>query len=92
VKAGSLKTATVFVDESGSAAGDRFWGIGALKVRRPDVLQQGVDTVRRASQFPRARFHFTELTKNQRHVYRALAQGVFSQDDVSFVGDAMEWR
>ena len=57
-----------------------------MKVRRPDVLHAAVHEIRQKSNFPKSRFHFTELTERQRHVYRAVAQAAIVQEDLQYFG------
>ncbi len=50
------------------------------------MLQAEVHRVRQASRFPASRFHFSQVTKKQRHVYRALAQATHQVENLQFRG------
>ena len=82
----SFRTATIFIDESGSSQADRFWGLGAIRTTRPDQLHQTVARVRETTGFRGDRFHFTEVKRDTRYIYRELASAVQSLPDVSFRG------
>lgn len=87
-----MQTATIFIDESGASAADRFWGIGCLRARQPDMLRASVEEIRRKTDFRKSRFHFSEQRRSSRYVYRELVQEVQRQEGLEFHGLVVDKR
>lgn len=73
-------TSLVFIDESGSAtSGGRFFVMGAVKVRRPGLLQREIQAVRDRHNFS-SEFKFSDITRGGLAPYYDLIDTVMASD------------
>jgi hypothetical protein len=64
-------TAVAFLDETGSIALDRFFGVGCLKLREPSVLLRQIQKLRDRRHWY-AELHWVEMTQDTLPMYREV--------------------
>jgi hypothetical protein len=72
-------TATVFLDEAGFIARDRFFAVGCLKLSEPSVLLRQVQKLRDQRQAYHE-IHFKSVTRDSLPFYRAVVDLVAASD------------
>lgn len=73
----------IFLDETGSVSGDRFFAIGALKLVIPSEMLRAVTKYRSQKRFF-DEFHFGGMRRMDQDLYRGLADIVLNQGQSSF--------
>jgi hypothetical protein len=72
-------TAVAFLDETGSIALDRFFGVGCLKLREPSSLLRDLQKLRDRHHWY-AELHWVEMTRDILPLYREVIDLVASTD------------
>jgi hypothetical protein len=72
-------TAVAFLDETGSIAADRFFGVGCLKLREPSRLLRQLQKLRDRHHWY-AELHWVEMTRDSLAVYREVVDLVASAE------------
>jgi Protein of unknown function (DUF3800) len=72
-------TATVFLDEAGFIARDRFFAVGCLKLSEPSILLRKIQKLRDQRQ-AYYEIHFKNVTKHSLPFYRAVVDLVAASD------------
>lgn len=74
-----------FLDETGSIASDRFFGVGLLKPREPARLLRSIQKLRDRKDW-RKEFKFTDITTKSLPLYQAFIDLILEEESVSFFG------
>jgi hypothetical protein len=76
-------TPLIFLDESGSIAGDRFFVVGVLKLSQPSRLLRRIQRFRDREGWY-GEFHFAQVTKGSVELYKRLVDLVSHEDGLWF--------